>query len=438
MGAESFLQGLLQQFYLHTTISSVPEISMREFGVGEFGKKISSRHLSFRNESELNSFLREKTPFFISYSNALYELPAARPMEKKRLLGADLVYEFDADEIKTDCKLLHDSWNCPSCGASGKGRVIACVECGSGTQVDEWVCPDCINEAKTQSLKLVGLLVDDFGFSDGIAVNFSGSKGFHIHVRSEQVRGLSKSARLELLDYVTATNLDLKTIGFVLGKKGCSCPKLSGANGWQQKVLQRVLSLFDENNAAKVAVMGNLTQSAAEKLLKEKHRVIGYLEKGLLLSATGINAERFWSQFLNSIVAEERLEVDRQTSIDINKIIRVPNTIHGSTGLQAKVFALERLPSADPLAECVVMMENEVKVMNAVAPRFYLEGKWFGPFAHAEVSLPVYAAFYLLARGKAELAGTDGVASPDRKTGDAAFPRLGREASQVAREVGGK
>ena len=66
-----FLQGMLGGFYASAEIDSVPEISRSEFGTGTFGKKISSRHLSFRSGAELNSFLREARPFFISYSPAL-------------------------------------------------------------------------------------------------------------------------------------------------------------------------------------------------------------------------------------------------------------------------------------------------------------------------------------------------------------------------------
>ncbi|HZX34388.1 MAG TPA: DNA primase catalytic subunit PriS, partial [archaeon] len=98
---ENLLQSLLSGFYASVEIDTVPEIRRREFGTGTFGKKISSRHISFRSSAELNSFLREKQPFFISYSPALYERPSSTPMGNKGLIGADLVYEFDADDLKT-------------------------------------------------------------------------------------------------------------------------------------------------------------------------------------------------------------------------------------------------------------------------------------------------------------------------------------------------
>ncbi len=430
MDTKLFLTQQLRSYYAGHEVKTVPEIASREFGIGEFGRKISSRHLSFRSASELNQFLHERAPFYISYSNALYKLPSARPMENKHMLGADLIYEFDADEIKTECKLSHDSWKCSSrtCLASGKGRLQLCPECGCGAELDEWVCPECLSETAKQSTRLISFLRDDFGLFEGIAVNFSGSKGFHIHVRGNSVRGLSKPARLELLDYITAANLDMAAIGFFgdfdfkggksdsKAKNSFICPKKRDAKGWAKRILDGVLAAFEENDVPKIAVMGGITTNKAELLLKDKNKIIRHIENGVLAFPTkGIDANNFWRNFTKNVVDEEKiefgrgLEVDRHTSMDINKIIRVPNTIHGSTGLLAKEFQVEKLNSFEPLKDAVVFPENEIKIQNVVAPRFYLKGKWFGPFSAEEVSLPLYAAFYLLARGSASLLDSRGV-----------------------------
>lgn len=406
MGFELFLQSKLKEFYNSFEVDSVPQIDSREFGIGEFGKKISNRHLSFKNKQELNSFLREKAPFYISYSNAKYEFPAARPMEKKIFIGGDLIYEFDADDIKTECKLTHDSWKCKSCNANGKGNIEKCPECGMGVKVEEWVCKECINETKTQTKKLLKILENDFGFSNGIFINFSGSKGFHIHIRGEEVQHLSKAGRLELLDYITGTNIDFESMGFKYNKTVYFAPKKEKARGWAKKLLNESEKFLESDAitiASNTSQQGyNVTKSMAEKLLKEKHSIINGMDRGLLKSVQGVNGEKFWSSTLSFIVDEQKLDVDRQTSIDINKIIRVPNTLHGSTGLQAKELSVEELNNFDALKETVVLGSEEVKV-NATSPQFYLNAKNWGPYNNTEISLPVYAAFYLLARGNAIL-----------------------------------
>ena len=394
---------MIRSYYKSVTVDSIPEIASREFGVGEFGKKISSRHLEFKTNSALNQYLRTNAPFYISYSNARYKFPSARPMEKKDLFGADLIYEFDADDIKTDCKETHDSWKCSDCGKQGKGSPDACDSCGSQRlSVEEWVCPECLGETKKQSLELIKIIENDLGFTEGISVNFSGSKGYHIHVRSSAVQSLSKSARLEILDYITGTNLDLESLGFYADKKGFFCPKISSSKGWSKKIFLEIERIFNANDPVLVASMGSTTVSNAKKLLKEKHNIITNAERGFLLS-NGVNADKFWNSFLSFIVESMKLDVDRQTSVDINKIIRVPNTIHGSTGLLAKSFALDNLNDFNPLKETVVLGDDEIKIANARAPKFYLNGEWFGPFENESVSLPAYAAFYLLARKNAEV-----------------------------------
>lgn len=404
MGAQIFLHNLLQRFYANTRIGGVPEISGREFGIGEFGKKISSRHLSFCSADALNAFLREKAPFYISCSAARYSLPVARPMDAKGLIGADLIYEFDADEIMTSCKTSHDSWKCSSCGAGGKGRLLECPQCGRGAQVEEWVCPECLGETKRLTLRLIKVMERDFGFSQGLSVNFSGSKGFHVHVRSDAVQGFSKAGRLELLDYITGTNLSLAPLGFSFPRGSGLCPKRGAAKGWARVLLEGVEEAFSQNDAGALAVMANVPYRNAEKLLKEKRAIMNGMERGILLGMNGIRAEKIWKPLLLSVADLQKLPVDRQTSTDIYKIIRVPDTIHGSTGLQAKTVSLQELSSFDPLKECVVMGGEEVLVKNALAPRFYLNGKWFGPYNNDSLSLPEYAAFYLLARHSAEVA----------------------------------
>lgn len=407
MGAEDYLRGMLSAYYRSVQVDSVPDIAMREFGIGEFGKKISSRHLSFRSAGELNSFLREKAPFYISYSNALYDFPAARPMEAKKLVGADLVYEFDADDLKTDCKKSHDSWRCPQCKASGKGNMRDCPECGSGTGVDEWVCPECLGAVRSQTKKLISVLENDFGLSSGLSINFSGSKGYHIHIRGGHVRQLSKSARIEMLDYITGTNLDLDSLGFGFSEKAYFCPKYGSAKGWAKKILGRVRRALEEGDAQKISVMGHpglpKTKSveASERLLKERQAIFLGMERGLLLGVRGVKLKEFWDSVLSFAADEERLAVDRQTSIDINKIVRVPGTIHGSTGLLAKEVQLSGLDSFDPFSDSVVLPSDEVKVSGAVSPKFFLAGKWLGPFSGEDAVLPAYAAYYLLARGAA-------------------------------------
>ena len=83
---QEFLSQKFKEYYSNHEVVSVENVHEREFGIGEFGKKISQRHLAFRNEKEFNSFLKNFSPFFVSYSLAFYQFPERKPMTAKKLL----------------------------------------------------------------------------------------------------------------------------------------------------------------------------------------------------------------------------------------------------------------------------------------------------------------------------------------------------------------
>ena len=96
-------------------------------------------------------------------------------MPRKNWLGADLVFDLDAEGH--------------SCG--------------------KFTCQECLDKVKADAMKLIDeFLLPDFGFSKGeISVNFSGSRGYHVHVRSGSVMKLDREARREIADYVSGTGL---------------------------------------------------------------------------------------------------------------------------------------------------------------------------------------------------------------------------------------
>ncbi len=400
--AIDFLRKKFSSYYRSVFVDAVPEPERREFGFGEFGRKIIARHLSFNSSKEFNFFLREKTPFFVSYSPAFYEFPERRPMTAKKYLKSDLIYEFDADDLKTPCKEKHDSWKCMECNAEGKGLIEKCPACGSGVKTEEWICKECLEATKKQTLKLISFLENDFDFTEGISVNFSGSKGFHLHLRNEKIQNLSSNARIELVDFLTANELDLESLGFVYSNKKMFCPKEENAFGWSKKILSSLTKLIEEENAEKISALGNSKTSTIKRLLQKKELILKGIKNGFLFPAV-TNSKKFWNNLLTSLVEEEKLFLDRQTSVDIKKIIRVPDTIHGSTGMIAKSFEKEKLKEFKPLDESIIFSTNPLKVFVEKAPKFYLGGETFGPFKEQETELPEFAAVFLLARNSAKM-----------------------------------
>ena len=406
MPAPRFLVERFHEYYSKRFISGPPQTPKREFGAGfEPGQKISQRHLGFKSESEFNDFLRNEVPFYVSYSSAYYELPAARPMEAKKIQGSDLIYEFDADDVQTECKEEHDSWKCNECDESGKGALKRCPKCGSGVKVTEWVCPRCLDAVKAQTQILLGFLENDFGFNKKeISINYSGSKGFHVHVRSEGAKQLNAKARIELFDYLTANGLDQRGAGFFLDEKMLVCPSAEKSFGWAKRISLSLRDYFSNVSAEGLSALAGIPGRKAQELLNNRETIISEMDKGVLLPFSAKKSGEQWGKLVDYAIRLNRLDLDRQTSIDINKIIRVPSTLHGSTGLIARIIPAEKLKEFDALKQCIAFGQNEAKIeMISGTPKFYVGGEWFGPFAESEkVSVPEYCAVYLMARGNAK------------------------------------
>lgn len=399
---ENYLRKKFAKYYSRNRIEWPTAINQREFGFGEFGRKIVSRHYGFTSLDAFNAFLKEEAPLFASYSPAYYARPEAQPMEKKGFLGSDLVYEFDADDLKTSCKQLHDSWKCTSkeCSAEGKGRVEKCPECGSPVKLDEWVCPECLGEVRKQAGKLIQLIRNDFGFKEGISVNFSGSKGLHIHIRSEEVRHLSDRARIELVDYISLTGIDFNALGYAFDDKNkmFHCPeKELGVSKKLNAFLRNAITNFP---AEQLAGLTGLKVRECNEFLSNRKAILGSMDKGVLFALPGRKTEKFWNALLGYAVESEALEIDRQTSADIRKIIRVPETLHGETGLKA--VAVKDLESFDALKDGIAFGNEKERVFVSFAPKFFLKDSEFGPFKEEEAMLPEFAAVYLVAKGKAK------------------------------------
>jgi len=401
MNPEEFLRARFQEYYKNNIVAQPPSPEKREFGFGTFGRKIADRHLSFESHDAMNKFLREEVPFYFSYSAAYYKKPAGRPMQAKEFLGGDLIYEFDADDLKTECKQRHDSWVC-KCGAKGKGNPAHCTECGSAVRVKQWVCDECLSAVKAQAFSLLKVLQDDFGFSEGISVNFSGHKGYHLHVRAEAVRELTPSARIELVDYITGNGIDLASAGFYMEDKKMRCPVPEDASGWGKKLVDALLELFRRGDWQEIAVAGNLPAGTLAKGLAErKDEIIAGINNGTLHQLPGRKTEKFWHSALEYCTEKTRLDIDRQTSVDVAKIVRVPDTIHGGTGLLANSIGIGELHNFRPLRDAVIFGDSTVKVKTDSLPKFTIGGREFGPLEKGGHELPGFAAIYLLARGDA-------------------------------------
>lgn len=390
----SVLHQWIADYYAKNKVSGPRAIASREFGYGFFGRKIATRHVSFASADLFNQFLQRQAPFYISYSTAEYELPEAKPMEAKKSKGAELIFEFDADDLQQlgedNCYLHHTVSKCNTCGHQENGLPKLCTKCGGVMSVDqEFVCNICLGEVKKQTFKLIDWMAD-LGISEPLLINFSGSKGYHVHFDGESVRHLSPSARAELADFLSPAQIDWKQLGFDLDSR--SLPSTSSAFSWRKKFVNQLQNVIPQLNTLNKG---------------QKEQAIKGLVDGKLFGFTqsGKKDWEYWTKAFDeakSIIAPS-FTIDRQVSIDASRLIRVPDTIHGGTLLVAKTVSINDLKSFNPLAHTMSLSDQLCKVHVNHAPQFTLAEKEFGPYHDELVELPKSVAAYLMAKGLAQL-----------------------------------
>jgi DNA primase small subunit len=370
-----FMRKNFAKYYSNNFVDSVPGVEFREFGFGVFKRKIANRNMSFVSSKEMNSFLREDVPLFFSYSNSYYKYPASTPMNTKEWIKADIIYEFDADELGLDVPQINGA---------------------------QWFAKEHLDEAKKQVFRLLDFLEKDFGFSkDGLSINFSGKAGFHVHLRSSEIQNLNKRARIELVDYLTAQNMDLVNLGFDLTLNPISCPINKGL--WSNRIKDGIKSFLDKD-PKEISKITSLSVKKSAALVAEKQKLIEGMNRGTLFSVDAKKSKAFWQSVLDYVIFKEKIPIDRQTSTDLHKIIRVPETLHGDTGLLAKTISLDKLKEFDSFKDAVVFPSSEiVRLFISKAPKFSLGGESFGPFENSNEELPLFVALFLIGKGAATL-----------------------------------
>jgi DNA primase small subunit len=368
------------------------------------------RHRAFRDFNAFNGSLLSLIPSDVYYSTAYYEHPELE-MERKRWLGSDVVFDVDADHIDTPCKETHDMWVCTNCKESRRGKKPAkCPKCG-GEKIEEkaWLCDRCLIAAKEEVLKLVEFLAEDFGIkSDQMHVFFSGHRGYHLHLISDGLKVLDDVQRREIVDYVMALGLDPAEQGLYQDLLDNKHPYIVGPDltdpGWRGRLARGVYQILTEWSQNALVELG-FTRGAAAQIVNDRERIKVEWSKKMLWSSFQdkwkIN-DRIWRNIVEKAMGLVALpaKIDTVVTTDVHRLIRMPGTLNGKTGLKATLVDLDRLEDFDPFYEPVVF-EGQQSVEITEAPEMRLRGQTFGPFINQKVDLPLAAAILLVAKGVA-------------------------------------
>jgi DNA primase small subunit len=387
-----------------TVIPAPVLLGQREFAYLLFKERFMVRHKRFEGISNLRSELAETVPSDVYHSCAYYENPDF-DMDKKGWLGADLVFDIDADHIPTSCNKIHDEFTCAKCGFSGRGITPeTCPACeGTKFETKTWPCEQCIDSARAEAAKLIDMLDNDFGFSlDELHVFFSGHRGYHVHVEDKAVRSLDAMARKEIVDYVTGLGLRLFEKERVNAKTKKANEKFRLHNfGWYRRLklgMKNIIANGTEEDFKRIGVKDT-------GLLLEKRQAIidRCIDDGLWGGVFGIG-DGTWMKLALYVKNLQAAKIDTVVTTDVHRLIRMNGTLHGKTGLKKTEFPAKNLQDFDPFTGAVAFKKGEVKVLVSDVPEFRLGGETLGPYKNETKELPVAAAVMLICKGRAKVA----------------------------------
>jgi len=355
------------------------------------------RHKGFKDDRSFQEFLLKFAPSDVYYSSAYFERPEAE-MDVKGWLGADLIFDIDADHIPTECDKRHDMWVCKNCGASGQGiEPHECPKC-AGQKFSElgWLCEACLESAKKETIKLVDVLERDFGFAlKELKLAFSGHRGYHIHIEDPAVRTLDSMARKEIVDYMAGTGIELAMYDL---EKGYG-PSLKDS-GWSGRIAKGAYDFMLSATQEQLENAGLKRKRAAE-IVRQKGELLGTWKErvpGKILRVVGHDS---WKKLLQQSITRQSVKIDSVVTTDVHRLIRLSNTIHGETGLKKVEFCVGEIERFDPLKSALAFTHGTISLEVAEAPQFRLRDTIYGPFKNQKVELPAAAAMFLLCKGVA-------------------------------------
>lgn len=388
-----YLQTKFARYYQTQPLQLPPRFGRREFGFMLFQGGFVLRHLGFPEEAGLYRFIRSKSPAHVYHSAAYYETPGAPTMGEKGWMGADLIFDLDADHIPGWQKLGY------------KGMLEA---------------------VKAQVVRLIDdFLVGDLGFQEkDLRIAFSGARGYHIHIRDPRVFTLESHERREIVDYITGTGLDLQLVGrhepFEERTYGDQTRTLKRFRipaatdpGWRGRTTRGISQWL--------GALSELPEAEAIEALEQLEGVGPKRSRQIYDTIHRLGAERTRARvdaghlelfppgsgasLVTQGVEYAKGATDEPVSSDTKRLIRLMGSLHGKTGFRVVPLTREELDGFDPLIDAVpdLYSHEKIRVETSQAIVTDMKGETFN-LEPGQNSVPEYLAIFLMCRGMATLA----------------------------------
>ncbi|RQH00344.1 DNA primase small subunit PriS [Natrarchaeobius oligotrophus] len=381
----AYLRGRFRDHYRRTEITPPPAANEREWGFIPWTDGPGTtmvRHRSLLELGDLSEFLVRKRPRHVYFSAGRFRDPGASSMSAKDWQSADLVFDLDADHLPS-VTLGEDSY------------------------------AEMLEKCKAALFRLLDFLENDFAFED-VEVVFSGGRGYHVHVRDENVVHLEREHRREIVDYVRGIGLDFEelieteTVAGMGRKTPTERRTLRIDGGWGRRTHERfmgfvdgLLELDDEEAKARLQEFDGIGEGKAEATLNAARNNREGVASGNVTVHTAVAqlAERFATR----TVEADNAPIDEPVTTDTNRLIRLPGSLHGGSGLETVRLERDELDAFDPLTDAVpeTFRGQEIAVDVTDGGDVELGGDIF-TVSEGDQSLPEYVGVFLMTRGRAE------------------------------------
>ncbi|MFC6718834.1 DNA primase small subunit PriS [Natrialbaceae archaeon GCM10025810] len=381
----AYLRGRFRDHYRRTEITPPPAANEREWGYIPFTEGPGTtmvRHKSLLELGSLEDFLERKRPQHVYFSVGRYRDPGASSMSKKDWRASDLVFDLDADHLPS-VTLGEDSY------------------------------AEMLEKCKDALFRLLDFLEDDFGF-EALEIVFSGGRGYHVHVRDENVLHLEREHRREIVDYVRGIGLDFErlieteTVAGLGRKTPTERRTLRISGGWGKRIhgyfmdfVDELLAMEEDEALERLQEFEGIGEGKAQATLNAARNNREGLEAGNVTVHTAVAqlAERFAAE----AVERDNAPIDEPVTTDTNRLIRLPGSLHGGSALKVVRIDRDDLEAFDPLVDAVpeTFTGHEIAVDVTRGGEVELGGDTF-TVSEGDQSLPEYVAAFLMARGRAE------------------------------------
>lgn len=416
------------------------------------------RHKAFSSEGEAFEYLRGMAPAHVYHSAAYYQNPGAGTMKEKGWQGADLIFDLDADHLPQKARsyaemlanvkaeltklldfLLQDfgfsenSMNIVFSGGRGyhihvRDPKVLALESAERREIVDYISGTGLKHEyffdqpkrvvyekgkfkKTEIELSKRISSFDYGWGQRISL-------YLVHFLKDISTKNDSNAIDEMIDLIKNYQLNKvntetlpddivqKIIKIKNENQRIRSQKIADELGISKEKVICVLNDFKHFKAESIIKLKELREIAQSQKaidLIEKKGFIGFPDEiGDIFDAVVYKAIQENSINLGSA------HTDEPVTADVKRLIRMPSSLHGGSGMRVVPLTLSEFEKFDPLMDAVVFSEKEinVEVISPLKPRHSLIEMKGKPFTITEGinTLPEYVAIYLMCQGAAEYA----------------------------------